>query len=68
VKLTNIKKKTKVDGNKTQRDGFATSVYAITPMQGLELKASTVERKELPPSTPVTSYFDNTGFINRQKT
>lgn len=66
VKLTNIKKKN--DGSKTQTHGFATSVYAITPMQGLELKASTVERKELPPTTPTTSYFDNTGFINRQKT
>jgi U4/U6 small nuclear ribonucleoprotein PRP31 len=61
-------KKKKVKGDQTAAtQGFATSVYAITPMQGLELRATTHTERMLPPPVSTTSYFANTGFINSKK-
>jgi len=59
-------KKRKLKGNQTEM-GFATSVYAMTPMQGLELApgrggADTSRPKPLVDGT-VTSYFStSSGF------
>jgi len=61
-----IKGKKKVKGESTQ-PGFATSIYAITPMQGLELRAKVKEDRTQIPPAPTPSYFANTGFINLQK-
>jgi len=54
-------KKRKIKENKPTTPGFATSVYAMTPMQGLELRAQTEAPKEKP-VLPTQSYFANTGF------
>jgi U4/U6 small nuclear ribonucleoprotein PRP31 len=61
-------KKKKAKGDQTAAThGFATSVYAITPMQGLELRATTHTERMLPPPLSAPSYFANTGFINSKK-
>lgn len=58
-------KKKKIKGNQTEM-GFATSVYAMTPMQGLELAPGRAAQVQKHDGT-ATSYFDNaTGFVIQQ--